>query len=162
MQATHRHELIQNPPSVDPVACAVASRQRTHQLISCCHADLPHLCPRPRPPLGSRLSEATRRLSGASQTRQCGFHPDCRATLAAAIGADAGGNPLLIVNALVPVGNGVTVTVSDSDGLTVVTQVFDIVMDETPENVVLNLAAATHTAQPVPLPVPPSPPPTPP
>jgi ADP-heptose:LPS heptosyltransferase len=51
---------------------------------------------------------------------------------------------------LVPVGNDVTVTVSDSSGLTVDTLVFDIVQDVTPENVVLNFAGATDTVLAVP------------
>ena len=62
MQATHRHEFIQNAPPFLPIARGVTSRQRHHQLVSCRHADLPHVRPRRCTPVGSKLSEATGRL----------------------------------------------------------------------------------------------------
>ena len=45
-----------------PIAQGVTSRQRHHQLVSCRHADLPHVRPRRCTPMGSKLSEATGRL----------------------------------------------------------------------------------------------------
>ena len=80
VQATHHHEFIQNPSSFLSVARAVTPRQRNHQLVSCRHADLPHVRPHRCTPVGSKLDEATGRPLGAFQARQCGHHPDCRAT----------------------------------------------------------------------------------
>ena len=71
-------------------------------------------------------------------------------SLGVAIGKDANGNPTLILTPLVQVSPGITVTVSDSAGLAVATQLVDIVQDNTPTNVVLDLADAVLTAQPVP------------
>ena len=84
VQATHHHEFIQNPSSFLPVARAVTPRQRNHQLVSCRHADLPHVRPHRCTPVGSKLDEATGRPLGAFQARQCGHHPDCRAICHAA------------------------------------------------------------------------------
>lgn len=72
------------------------------------------------------------------------------ASLQAVIGTDAGGNPAVVVNALVRAASNVTVTVTDSAGLIAATQVFDIVADAADTNIVLNVAGATHTTQPVP------------
>jgi hypothetical protein len=68
----------------------------------------------------------------------------------AVMGTDAGGNIAVIVNALKQAATGVTLTVTDSTGLTAATQVFDIVTDATPTALVLHIADATHTSQPVP------------
>ena len=57
----------------------------------------------------------------------------------------------LVLTPLVQASPGITVTVSDSAGLAVATQIVDIVQDVTPTNVVLDLAAAALTPQPVPL-----------
>lgn len=73
------------------------------------------------------------------------------ASLNAVIGKMADGvTPALIMNALVQVSPGLTVTVTDSAGDAAFVQTVDIVDDVTPANVVLDLAGATHTAQPVP------------
>jgi hypothetical protein len=71
-------------------------------------------------------------------------------SLGVAIGVDASGAPALIVTPLVQLSPGISVTVSDSAGLAQDVQMFDIVADVTPTNVVLDLAGGTHTAQPVP------------
>jgi hypothetical protein len=72
------------------------------------------------------------------------------ASLNAVMGTNTAGNPTLTVNALVQVSPNITVTVSDSAGLTQAIQIFDIVADVAPANVVLDLADATHTPQAVP------------
>lgn len=72
------------------------------------------------------------------------------ASLNAVIGTDASGNPALVVNALVQASPNISVTVSDSAGLAQDVQIFDIVADVTPTNVVLDLADATHAPQAVP------------
>lgn len=72
------------------------------------------------------------------------------ASLGAAIAADANGNPTLVLTPLVQASPGITVTVSDADGLTQAVQICDIVADLTPKNVVLDIAAETTTPQPVP------------
>ena len=72
------------------------------------------------------------------------------ASLGAAIGHDAAGNPAVVLTPLVKVSPGLTITVSDSAGLAVDAQIVDIVEDVTPTNIVLDLADATHVAQPVP------------
>lgn len=56
----------------------------------------------------------------------------------------------LVLTPLVQASPGITVTVSDSAGLKVATQLVDIVADATPTNVILDLADATTVAQPVP------------
>ncbi len=71
-------------------------------------------------------------------------------SLNAGIGVDAAGHPALVVNALVQLSPNITVTVSDSAGLTNASQIFDIVADVAPANIVLDLVGATHVAQPVP------------
>lgn len=68
----------------------------------------------------------------------------------AVMGTDAAGNVALVVNALKQSASGVTVTVTDSSGLTAATQVFDVVEDATPTALVLDLADATHVPQAVP------------
>ena len=75
---------------------------------------------------------------------------DSPAALNTVIGTDAAGNPALVINGLVQVHPNITVTVKDSAGLTAATLIVDIVADVTPTNIVLDLAAATHVAQPVP------------
>ena len=70
------------------------------------------------------------------------------ASLNAVIGT--GTTPTVVLNALVQLSPGLSFTVSDSAGLGVATQIVDIVADVTPTNIVLDLADATHTAQPVP------------
>lgn len=72
------------------------------------------------------------------------------ASLGAAIGADAAGNPAVILTPLVQASPGLTFTVSDSAGLAVAIQAVDIVADTTDTNIVLDLADATHVSQPVP------------
>lgn len=72
------------------------------------------------------------------------------ASLQAVIGADAGGNPAVVLTPLVRVSPGITVTVTDKAGLTAATQVVDIVVDVTPTNIILDVADATHVSQPVP------------
>jgi hypothetical protein len=71
-------------------------------------------------------------------------------SLNAVIGADAAGNPAVVVNALVAAGTGYTVTTSDSAGLKVATNLFDIVADVTPTQLVLDTADGTTVSQPVP------------
>lgn len=71
-------------------------------------------------------------------------------SLGVAIGTDAGGNPALILTPLVQNSPGITVTVTDSAGLTAATQVVDIVDDVTDTNIILDTADATKVSQPVP------------
>lgn len=70
--------------------------------------------------------------------------------LNAVIGVDAGGNPAVILNALVAAAANQVLTINGNDGLASVTQIVDIVADNTPTNIVLDLADATFTSQPVP------------
>jgi hypothetical protein len=56
----------------------------------------------------------------------------------------------LVLTPLVQASPGITVTVKDSAGLTVATQLVDIVQDVTPTNIILDLAGATTVSQPVP------------
>lgn len=72
------------------------------------------------------------------------------ASLNAVIGANASGQATVTVNALVPLASNVTVTVSDSAGLTPVPQVFDIVADVKAVALALDIADATHAPQAVP------------
>jgi len=72
------------------------------------------------------------------------------ASLGVAIGADASGNPALILTPLVQASPSLSVTVSDSAGLIQAIQGVDIVADTADTNVVLDLADATHVAQAVP------------
>ena len=72
------------------------------------------------------------------------------ASLGAAIAADASGNPTLVLTPLVQASPGITVTVSDADGLVQAVQLCDIVADLTPTNVVLDIADETTSPQPVP------------
>jgi hypothetical protein len=71
-------------------------------------------------------------------------------SLGVAIGATAAGNPAIVLTPLVQVSPGITVTVSDSAGLKLATQLVDIVSDVTPKNIVLDLPDATSVPQPVP------------
>ena len=73
------------------------------------------------------------------------------ASLNAVIGTMADGTtPAVVINALVQVSPGLTITVSDSAGLAAFTLTVDIVQDVTPANIVLDVADATKTSQPVP------------
>jgi hypothetical protein len=72
------------------------------------------------------------------------------ASLQAVVGVDASNNPAIILTPLVQKASNLTITVSDSAGLTQVVQIVDIVADVAPKNLVLDLADATHTSQPVP------------
>lgn len=72
------------------------------------------------------------------------------ASLGAALGADASGNPAIVLTPLVRASPNVVVTVSDSSGLPNVTLIVDIVQDVTPTNVILDTADATLAPQPVP------------
>jgi hypothetical protein len=72
------------------------------------------------------------------------------ASLNAVMGTDAAGNVAVVVNALKQAASNVTVTVTDSAGLTAATQIFDIVTDATPTALALDLVDATHVPQPVP------------
>lgn len=72
------------------------------------------------------------------------------ASLNAVLGTDAAGGPAVVMNALVKSSPGLTVTVSDSAGLAQYVLTVDIVEDVTPTNIVLDVADATHTSQPVP------------
>lgn len=69
------------------------------------------------------------------------------ASLAATIGTDAHGAPALVATPLVQASPDITVTVSDSAGLTAFEQVFDIVQDVTPKAIGLDLADAALTPQ---------------
>lgn len=71
-------------------------------------------------------------------------------SLGVAIGADAKGNAAVVLTPLVQASPGITVTVSDSAGLSSATLVVDIVPDVTDTNIVLDVADATHVSQPVP------------
>lgn len=72
-------------------------------------------------------------------------------SLPASLGVSIITAPLaLVLTPLVQASPGITVTVSDSAGLKVATQLVDIVADATPTNVILDLADATTVAQPVP------------
>jgi hypothetical protein len=71
-------------------------------------------------------------------------------SLSATIGADASGNPAVVIAALVAASPNITVTVTDSAGLSQAVQIVDIVPDVTPTNIVLDLADSTFVSQPVP------------
>ena len=75
---------------------------------------------------------------------------DSPAALNSVIGADAAGNPALVINALVQEHPNITVIVADSAGLTKATLVVDVVQDVAAKNIVLDTADATHVSQPVP------------
>lgn len=66
------------------------------------------------------------------------------------VGADSGGNPAIVLTPVVQVSPDITVTVTDSAGLSAATLVVDIVQDVTPTNIILDVADATHVSQPVP------------
>lgn len=72
------------------------------------------------------------------------------ASLTAAIGATAAGNPAVVLTPTVQASPNITVTVSDSAGLTTFAQLCDIVADTTPKAITLDLAAATTQPQPPP------------
>lgn len=68
-------------------------------------------------------------------------------SLGVAIGADANGNPAVVMTPMVQASPNITVTVSDSAGLAMASFVVDIVPDVTPTNIVVDLSGATHTTQ---------------
>lgn len=72
------------------------------------------------------------------------------ASLGVAIGKDGSGNPALILTPLVVAASNLTVTVNGNDGLASISQLVDIVTDNTPTNIVLDLGSATFASQPVP------------
>ena len=71
-------------------------------------------------------------------------------SLGAAIGTTAAGGPAVVLTPLVQASPGITITVSDSAGLAQYVQIVDIVADVTDTNIILDVADATHTSQPVP------------
>jgi hypothetical protein len=68
-------------------------------------------------------------------------------SLGASIGTDASGSPAVVLTPLVQVSPGLTITVSDSAGLTSDAQVVDIVADLAPKAISLDTADATTTTQ---------------
>jgi len=72
------------------------------------------------------------------------------ASLGAAIGATAAGNPAVVLTPLVRVSPGLSITVNDSAKLSSYTQAVDIVADTTPQAITLDIADATEVSQPVP------------
>lgn len=72
------------------------------------------------------------------------------AALGATITTLPSGGSALQLTPLVQASPNITVTVADSAGLKVATQIFDIIQDATPKNIVLDLAQAATTSQPVP------------
>ena len=72
------------------------------------------------------------------------------ASLTATIGATAAGNPAVVLTPLVQASPSLTVTVTDTAGLTAFTQIIDIVADLTPKAITLDLANVTETTQPTP------------
>jgi len=72
------------------------------------------------------------------------------ASLGAAIGADANGNPAVVLTPLVAASPGLTSTVADSAGLKQAVLIVDVVPDVTDTNILLNVSGATSVAQPVP------------
>lgn len=72
------------------------------------------------------------------------------ASLGAEIGQNVSGGPAIVLTPKVPLASSITVTVSDSAGLAIATQLVDIVEDATPTNIVLDLAHAAFSSQPVP------------
>lgn len=74
------------------------------------------------------------------------------ASLGAAIGTDKNGAPAVVLTPLVQASPGLTVTVSDSSGLTQDVETFDIVQDLTPTAISLDLADAVTAPQAVPTP----------
>jgi hypothetical protein len=71
-------------------------------------------------------------------------------SLTAAIGKDANGNPAVVLTPLVQVSEGLSITITDSAGLTSDAQGIDIVQDLAPKAIGLNLTTASVTAQTVP------------
>ena len=72
------------------------------------------------------------------------------ASLEALIVSDKNTNPAVQLRALVQLSPGLTITVSDSAGLTVDVQAVDIVADTKPRDIGLDLANVASTPQPVP------------
>lgn len=72
------------------------------------------------------------------------------ASLGVAIGADSSGNPAVVCTPLVPTATAITVTTSDSAGLKVSSNVFDIAADTAPTQIVLDTADAQTAPQAVP------------
>lgn len=71
-------------------------------------------------------------------------------SLGVAIGATTAGAPAVVLTPLVQASPGITVTVSDSAGLTSFAQLVDIVQDLTPKAITLDLADAVEVSQPAP------------
>jgi hypothetical protein len=69
------------------------------------------------------------------------------ASLGAAIGATAAGGPAVVLTPLVQQSPGLSITVSDSAGLTVFTDGVDIVSDLTPKAIGLDTTNVTTVAQ---------------
>ena len=72
------------------------------------------------------------------------------ASLGVAIGATASGAPAIVLTPMVQASPGITVTVTDSAGLSSFAQLVDIVQDQTPKAITLDIADATEVSQPVP------------
>jgi hypothetical protein len=72
------------------------------------------------------------------------------ASLGAAIGATAAGGPAVVLTPLVQASPGISVTVSDSDGLQQYVQLVDVVPDTSDTNVILDVADAVLASQPAP------------
>lgn len=71
-------------------------------------------------------------------------------SLGTRVSTDSAGNPAIVLTPMVQVSPDITVTVTDSAGLTAATLVVDIVQDVTPTNIILDVADAAHVSQPVP------------
>ncbi len=72
------------------------------------------------------------------------------ASLQAAIGADASGNPAVVLTPLVQASPNITIVVSDSAGLSQAQQIVDVVVDVTDTNIILDVADAVLASQPTP------------
>jgi len=72
------------------------------------------------------------------------------ASLGAAIGTTAAGNPAVVLTPLKQTATGIVVTVSDSAGLTQDVATFDIVADTAPKSIALDFANETTVGQAVP------------
>jgi hypothetical protein len=71
-------------------------------------------------------------------------------SLQATLGTTAAGGPAVVLTPLVQSAPNITITVTDSAGLTQAVQICDIVVDVAPTNIILDVANATHTTQPTP------------
>lgn len=73
------------------------------------------------------------------------------ASLAAAVGVDANGNPAIVLTPMVKASPNITVSVSDSAGLAVDEQIVDVVEDASPRAIGLDTANAALASQPEPV-----------